>query len=64
MSRLGGTMGIDAALTSPALCTGEDGAERRVRVIGSARRLKVLRGDPITLTASRLDLSRVAGEVS
>jgi hypothetical protein len=37
----------------------------RVRVIGSARCLKVLRGDPITLTRVALlrDLSREAGEV-
>jgi hypothetical protein len=37
----------------------------RVRVIGSARWLKVQRGDPITLTlvASRLDLSHFVGEV-
>jgi hypothetical protein len=40
-------------------------AQRPLRVIGSARCKALLRGNPITLTlaASRLDLSRAAGEV-
>jgi len=47
-------------------CAGEDGAQRPVRVIGSARGVKEERADPITLTldAAHLDLSRAAGEVS
>jgi hypothetical protein len=67
-------MGIEVKLTSPALCAGlgrkadrRDGATApRVRVVGSARGITVERGDPITLSlaASRLDLSREAGEVS
>ena len=44
---------------------GEDGAQRQVRVIGSARSVQEERADPITLTldAAHLDLSRAAGEV-
>jgi hypothetical protein len=61
-------MGIEVRITSPTLRAGEvDGAKApRVRVVGSAHCVKVERGDPITLTlaASRLDLSRAAGEVS
>jgi hypothetical protein len=59
-------MGIDAKITSPALRAGEDGAKRRVRVIGSARSAFTLCADPIALTlaALRLDLSRFTGEVS
>jgi len=65
-------MGIEFAYASPALraaylshAVGEvDGATApRVRVIGSARCVKALRSDPITLTlvAARLDLSRSGG---
>jgi hypothetical protein len=59
-------MGIEVRITSPTLRAGEvDGAKApRVRVIGSAQCVKVERGDPITLAASRLELSRAAGEVS
>jgi hypothetical protein len=44
---------------------GEEAAQRPVRVTGSAGCKALLRGDPITLTlaASRLNLSRAAGEV-
>ena len=34
---------------------GEVAAQRPVREIGSAQSIAMLRGDPITLTASRLD---------
>jgi hypothetical protein len=68
MRRPEGIMGIELPFASPALRAGEvEGARApRVKAIGSARGAFILRGDPITLTlvASRLDLSREAGEVS
>jgi hypothetical protein len=49
-------------------CAGEVGAQRRVRVIGSARSILTQPPDPTTLTltpvAPRLNLSRPAAEAS
>ena len=59
----GGIGGHGLTYTSPALRAGEVAAQRRARVIGSARGVATQRADPIALTlaASRLDLSRSRG---